>query len=161
MTTTNEHTERAELIKGLRDLAEIDFDNLFMRAAAMLEASTQREQPAATASVCKSIHFKNHDCVVEHCKETCFREMNDTISLPAASKPKPQAEVRVPDGYVLVPESALRWLFGEEDAFECPPEKYFRGKPPAYLWRSMFLDMLAAAPKPQEDLPAILKKQAS
>lgn len=42
MTTTNEHTERAELIKGLRDLAEIDFDNLFMRAAAMLEA-----QPAA------------------------------------------------------------------------------------------------------------------
>ena len=38
MTTTNEHTERAELIKGLRDLAESDFDNLFMRAAAMLEA---------------------------------------------------------------------------------------------------------------------------
>lgn len=34
MTTTNEHTERVEFIKGLRDLVEIDFDNLFMLAAA-------------------------------------------------------------------------------------------------------------------------------
>lgn len=49
-------------------------------------------------------------------------------------------------GCVEVPESALKWLFGEEGEFECPPEKYFRGKPPAYWWRSVFREKLSAAP---------------
>ncbi len=53
----------------------------------------------------------------------------------------------VPAGHVLVPESALRWLFGEEGRFECPPNRYFRGKPPAFWWRGVFRDLLAAAPQ--------------
>ena len=54
-------------------------------------------------------------------------------------------ERRVPEGWVMVPESALRWLNGEEGDFICPPENYFRGKPPAYWWRSEFRKRLSAA----------------
>lgn len=61
----------------------------------------------------------------------------------------PQQAEAAPPGYVLVPASALRWLFGEEGEFECPPEKYFRGKPPAYWWRSVLREKLAAAPQPK------------
>jgi hypothetical protein len=40
--------------------------------------------------------------------------------------------------WVMVPASALRWLYGEEGDFECPPSGYFRGKPAPYWWRSEF-----------------------
>lgn len=53
-----------------------------------------------------------------------------------------------PEGWRMVPESALQWLFGEVGAFECPPERYFRGKPPAFWWRSVFRELIAAAPQP-------------
>lgn len=53
----------------------------------------------------------------------------------------------VPEGYKLVPESALRWLNGEEGDFKCPPEKFFRGKAPTYWWRSVFREKIAAAKK--------------
>lgn len=54
----------------------------------------------------------------------------------------------VPDGMVLVPKAALDWLNGEgEDAFECPPDRYFRGKAPPYWWRAVFREkaLLSAA----------------
>lgn len=50
----------------------------------------------------------------------------------------------VPGGFALVPESALRWLFGEEGRFECPPDRYFRGSPPPFWWRGVFRDLMAA-----------------
>lgn len=43
----------------------------------------------------------------------------------------------VPDGWVLVRKEAIDWLNGESD-FECPPDRYFRGQPPRYWWRSVF-----------------------
>jgi len=64
----------------------------------------------------------------------------------AALRDAPQAEPVVPDGFVLVPESALRWLFGKEGEFVCPPENYSRGKEPPFWWRSVFRAMLAARP---------------
>lgn len=41
------------------------------------------------------------------------------------------------EGFVLVRKEAIDWLNGESD-FECPPERYFRGEPPRYWWRSVF-----------------------
>lgn len=54
----------------------------------------------------------------------------------------------VPDGFVLVRQEAIDWLNGESD-FECPPDRYFRGEPPRYWWRSVFREKagLAAAPR--------------
>lgn len=42
-----------------------------------------------------------------------------------------------PDGYTLVPNSALRWLFGEEGSFEKPEDA--KGN---YWWRSRFRKMI-------------------
>ena len=55
----------------------------------------------------------------------------------------------VPDGFVLVRQEAIDWLNGESD-FECPPDRYFRGEPPRYWWRSVFREKagIAAAPEP-------------
>ena len=53
-----------------------------------------------------------------------------------------QGEILDADGkvtHVLVRKEAIDWLNGESD-FECPPERYFRGKPPRYWWRSVFRD---------------------
>lgn len=68
------------------------------------------------------------------------------VHQPASSLPQaPQGE----QTHTLVPDSALRWLFGEEGEFECPPEKYFRGKPPGYWWRSVFREKAGlSAPPP-------------
>lgn len=59
----------------------------------------------------------------------------------------------VPQGYTLVPDAALRWLFGEEGDFVCPPDRYFRGAAPPYWWRSVFRDWIAAAPTPEATQP--------
>ncbi len=52
------------------------------------------------------------------------------------------------DESVLIPKSALAWLFGEAGEFECPPERYFRGKAPPYWWRGVLRDMIESAPSP-------------
>lgn len=41
---------------------------------------------------------------------------------------------------VVVPVELVLWLLGEGDAFECPPEQYFRGKPAPYFWRRRLRD---------------------
>ena len=51
------------------------------------------------------------------------------------------------DGFTLIPNSALAWLNGEGDDFECPPDLYFRGKEPRYWWRSEFKRRIAAQEK--------------
>lgn len=56
----------------------------------------------------------------------------------------------VPDGWVLVPVDALKWLNGEGPdgnghGFGDAPDDNGRG---AFWWRKKFADMLAAAPKP-------------
>lgn len=51
----------------------------------------------------------------------------------------------VGDGMVLVPQSALDWLNGENGEFVCPPEKYRRGMPPPYWWRSEFRKRIQVA----------------
>jgi hypothetical protein len=71
----------------------------------------------------------------------------------------------VPVGYVLVPQSALDWLFGcsEEKDFDCPPEMYFRGKQPPYWWRSVFRKMIedATPPSAPEDARAKALREAA
>jgi hypothetical protein len=89
-------------------------------------------------------------------KNACFYCGEDHGNLPCPgqspiAKPKPlSAAQRVPEGMVLIPGSALRWLFGEEGKFECPPERYFRGHPAPFWWRSVFRDKLSAAPEQAE-----------
>lgn len=36
----------------------------------------------------------------------------------------------------LMPQADFAWLMGENGEFECPPERYFRGKAPGFWWRS-------------------------
>lgn len=67
-------------------------------------------------------------------------QLNATVT-PLYARP-----TAAPAGCVVVPESALKWLLGDEGNFECPPENYFRGKPPAYWWRSVFRKLISAAP---------------
>lgn len=73
-----------------------------------------------------------------------------------------QGEILDADGKVagrIVPVTALDWLHGEGEDFECPTELYFRGAPPAYWWRSVFRQKAAAdwssvavrVPEPQID----------
>lgn len=58
--------------------------------------------------------------------------------------------------YVLVKKDAITWLNGE-GSFECPPERYFRGEPPRYWWRSVFRDKaaLSAAALDLSGLPGV------
>lgn len=76
--------------------------------------------------------------------ETLRKHIADTLTRPA-------------DGdFVMVPRSAIDWLNGEgPEGFECPPDRYFRGEPPRYWWRSVFREKagLCAASKQhgQED----------
>lgn len=65
---------------------------------------------------------------------SCADELQAVI---AALSAKPEGEAVAPDGWVLVRREAIDWLNGESD-FECPPDRYFRGKPPRYWWRSVF-----------------------
>ena len=51
----------------------------------------------------------------------------------------------------MVPVEAMRWLMGEEGEFFCPPESYFRGKEPAYWWRSELQKRISAAPSPRSE----------
>lgn len=64
------------------------------------------------------------------------------------AEPAPAA---VPDGYTLVPNSALRWLFGEEGEFL--PEQTPGKSVGNYWWRSVFRKMIAAPTPtdPQEE----------
>lgn len=55
-----------------------------------------------------------------------------------------------PEGFVLVRKEAIDWLNGEtEEGFECPPDRYFRGEPPRYWWRSVFREKAGLAARPQ------------
>lgn len=65
----------------------------------------------------------------------------------ALDKPALAQQPAVPPDMRLVPESTLRWLFGEEGEFECPPEKYFKGRPAPYWWRGVLREKLNAAPE--------------
>lgn len=52
----------------------------------------------------------------------------------------PSGEILDADGRVvgiIIKPGAMEWLNGEGD-FECPPERYFRGAPPKYWWRTVF-----------------------
>lgn len=74
------------------------------------------------------------------------------IAAALAARAQAAPAVEVPEGMLLVPKAALDWLFGIEGKFECPPERYFRGKPPTYWWRGVFLKkLLAAAPQPAQE----------
>lgn len=106
--------------------------------------------------------------------------------------PQPQAEVRVPDGYVLVKlgfgkvevasgnhEGVPALIFGkngtgiigeatqpdrmhaEGETLACVTFENAESLEVVQHHINEVRDMLAAAPKPQDDLPAILKKQAS
>lgn len=50
------------------------------------------------------------------------------------------------DGWVMVPKSALEWLDGMGEDFECPPDLYFNGKPAPYWWREEFRRRATASP---------------
>jgi rubrerythrin len=50
---------------------------------------------------------------------------------------------------VLVRKEAIDWLNGESD-FECPRDRYFRGEPPKYWWRSVFREKAGLATAPDE-----------
>lgn len=75
------------------------------------------------------------------------------------SKFAPSDPSAVPEGYTFVPDSALRWLFGEEGEFE-PPEDMLNwhmrvyGGLGSYWWRTVFRNMIAAASleTPDKDL---------
>lgn len=71
-------------------------------------------------------------------------ELGHLVTCQQAADLIERLAARVPAGCVVVPKSALAWLFGEEGEFECPPDKYFRGKAPAYWWRSKFRELIAA-----------------
>lgn len=47
--------------------------------------------------------------------------------------------------WVLVRKEAIDWLNGESGEFVCPPDRYFRGEPAPYWWRSVFRDKAAIA----------------
>jgi len=85
------------------------------------------------------------NCIVE------FRDEGQYMAIPSETFFRVKAalasvrDAEPVDGMVLVPESALKWLFGEEGEFECPPEGYFRGKPAPYWWRSVFRKMIGDA----------------
>ena len=54
--------------------------------------------------------------------------------------------------WVLVRKEAIDWLNGESD-FECPPDRYFRGAPPKYWWRSVFREKAGLTAAPAADAP--------
>lgn len=58
------------------------------------------------------------------------------------------AALTPPEGYVLVRREAIDWLNGEGD-FECPPDRYFRGAPPRYWWRSVFREKAGLSARPE------------
>ena len=69
---------------------------------------------------------------------------------------RPAASPSTPEGYKLVPDSALAWLFGEapdangrwfSDAAElvAPLPRLLGGRPPQYWWRSHFRKLIAAS----------------
>lgn len=65
------------------------------------------------------------------------------------STAQPEPLPALPEDVVMVPRSALRWLFGEEGEFVCPESRYFRGKPPTYWWRGVFRELIQSAqPEP-------------
>lgn len=68
---------------------------------------------------------------------------------PAQPEPVPA----LPEDVVMVPRSALRWLFGEEGEFVCPESRYFRGKPPTYWWRGVFRELIAKTAQPAAPTP--------
>lgn len=67
----------------------------------------------------------------------------------------PLAPAAVLEGYTLVPDSALRWLFGEEGTFEPSPNmldwhKKVYGELGSYWWRTEFRNRMHTAPTPAE-----------
>ena len=73
--------------------------------------------------------------------------------LSALSTPAVREPGSVPDGWVLVPQAALDWLFGEGPDpagfhFGDWPEDIPRPQG-AFWWRSVFRQILAAAPQPK------------
>lgn len=77
--------------------------------------------------------------------------MDDARPAAIASWNRRAALRAAPEGFVLVRKEAIDWLNGEtEEGFECPPDRYFRGEPPRYWWRSVFREkagLIAARPQ--------------
>lgn len=71
------------------------------------------------------------------------------LALPEAVSNSGDVDLTERAGYRLVPESALRWLFGEEGEFEPPPSAYreVNGQPKlkTWWWRSEFRKRIAEA----------------
>lgn len=95
---------------------------------------------------------KHEDCV-EHAH---------AVAPPGSKMPKeqppyqwwmdlPAFHAARPQGFVMVRKEAIDWLNGEtEEGFECPPDRYFRGEPPRYWWRSVFREKAGlTAARPQ------------
>jgi hypothetical protein len=105
-----------------------------------MEKSMNTLREAAQQALAEPDH---KDLLIEQLEETNLWQAKRIAELLA----EPQEPVQVPEGYKLVPVSALQWLFGEAGEFECPPERYFRGKSPTYWWRSVFRGLIEAAPE--------------
>lgn len=98
---TTQQDERARLINGLRDLRDVDFDDLFVKAAALLEADAQAGgEVALWVSPGQFENLKaDHDdesgtyLPVRHTSRGKF-------TMPLYTRPQPQA---VAQGWKLVP----------------------------------------------------------
>lgn len=103
----------------------------------------QANQDAASIGGLKDSRDATGEAYQSAWLESLLDKADDVVKvgdvLLAAQSPRPQAEV--PEGWVLVPQSALDWLNGEGDDFERPADA--RG---AFWWRTEFKRRCLSAP---------------
>jgi hypothetical protein len=126
----------------LREAAQQALEALIHAQSIAGSDQWNRETSAITALSAALAEPDHKDRLIAQLEETNLWQAKRIAELLA----EPQEPVQVPEGYKLVPVSALQWLFGEAGEFECPPERYFRGKSPTYWWRSVFRGLIEAAP---------------
>lgn len=85
--------------------------------------------------------------LADRLRETIDTNMMDGTARRALHKIADELAARLPgDGWVMVPKSALEWLDGMGEDFECPPDLYFNGKPAPYWWGEEFRRRATAPP---------------